>query len=132
MAKVLREEPERCQIALFNADWPRFLNSNPGLQKNPRLSLIGPESRSTNDLTRPQESLGQNIIFEQDQDKREQLVNEYIEASLPDWLGNWSLTEVDMNKNLYSCGVDSTLALTIKSQLENDLQVSFEVRWPIA
>ena len=40
MFKVLTEEPGRCQITLLDVDWPRFLKSNEGLRKTPRLSII--------------------------------------------------------------------------------------------
>ena len=47
---------------------------------------------------------------------------------MSEWTGNPSPSETDLNTSLYSYGVDSTAALTLKMQLEMNLQVSFEVR----
>ena len=127
MAKVLTEEPGRCQISLFDADWPRFLKSNAGLRKTPRLSVISNASSTSDGQTSSSESLAQRIILEKDQEKRTELVNEYVGMSVTEWTGISSPSETDLNKSLYSYGVDSTAALTLKMQLETNLQVSFEV-----
>ncbi|KAJ7385705.1 hypothetical protein OS493_013734 [Desmophyllum pertusum] len=127
MAKVLTEEPGRCQISLFDADWPRFIKSNAGLRKTPRLSVITAEINASDNQTSSTESLAQRIILEKDREKREELVNEYVAISVTEWTGMSSPSETDLNKSLYSYGVDSTAALTLKMQLETNLQVSFEV-----
>ena len=128
MAKVLTEEPGRCQISLFDADWPRFIKSNAGLRKTSRLSAITAEINASESQNSSTESLAQRIILEKDADKRTELVNEYVAISVTEWTGISSPTETDLNKSLYSYGVDSTAALTLKMQLESNLQVSFEVR----
>ena len=128
MAKVLTEEPGRCQISLFDADWPRFLKSNAGLRKSPRLTDISSTVNSSGSQTSSTESLAQRIILEKDPEKRAELVNEYVGVSVTEWTGISSPSEMDLNKSLYSYGVDSTAALTLKMQLETNLQVSFEVR----
>ena len=129
MAKVLTEEPGRCQISLFDANWPRFLKSNMGLRKTPLLSVISTEINSSDSQASSSESLAQGIVLEKDQEKRAELVKEYIAVSMTEWTGISSLSETDLNKSLYSYGVDSSTALTLKMQLETNLQVSFEVSW---
>ena len=128
MAKVLIEDPYRCQISLFDADWPRFLKSNAGLRKTPRLSVIATEISASESQTGSAESLAQKIILEKDPEKRAELINEYVSVSATAWTGISSPSETDLNSSLYSYGVDSTAALTLKMQLETNLQVSFEVR----
>ena len=129
MVKVLTEEPGRCQISLFHANWPRFLKSNTGLRKTPLLSAISSEINPSDSQTNSTESLAQRIILEKDQEKRAELVKEYVDVSVTEWTGISSPSETDLNKSLYSYGVDSTAALTLKMQLETNLQVSFEVSW---
>lgn len=129
MGKVLNEEPGRCQIALCNVDWPRYLSTNEALERSPRLSIIASEEKASENLSESSESLAQRIILEQDSDKRKDLISEYISAAIPDWFGIAVATEADFNKSLYSYGVDSTSALTLKMQLQTNLQVSFEVCW---
>ena len=127
MAKVLTEDPGRCQISLFDADWPRFIKSNPGLRKTSRLSHITVEINAPESQTRLTESLAQRIILEKDADKRAELVNEYVAILVTEWTGISSPSETDLNKSLYSYGADSTASLTLKMQLESNLQVCFEV-----
>ena len=128
MAKVLTEEPGRCQIGLFDVDWPRFLKSNAGLRTTPKLAIISTTINPAESQTSSAESLAQRIILEKDPEKRAELVNEYVSVASTEWTGISSLSEMDLNKSLYSYGVDSTAALTLKMQLETNLQVSFEVR----
>lgn len=127
MAKVLTEEPGRCQISLFDADWPRFLKSFEGLKKSSRLSFVTSKINASETQTSLTESLAQRIILEKDEDKRAELVKEYVGISVAELSGISSPSETDMNKSLYSFGVDSTAALTMKMELESNLQVSFEV-----
>lgn len=128
MVKVLTEDPGRCQISMFDADWPRFLKSNTGLKKTPRLSILRSTVNAPDNQTNSTESLAQKIVLEKDGEKRAELINEYITATMSEWTGNPSPSETDLNTSLYSYGVDSTAALTLKMQLEMNLQVSFEVR----
>ena len=129
MVKVLKEEPGRCQISLFNADWPGFLKSNEGLKKAPRLSVIRSTVKASDKGTNSTESLAQRIVLEKDGGKRAELINEYISGLMTELVtGNLSSSETDLNASLYSYGVDSTTALTLKMNLEKNLQVSFEVR----
>ncbi|XP_078372526.1 mycocerosic acid synthase-like isoform X4 [Oculina patagonica] len=127
MAKVLTEEPSRFQIGLCGVDWPRFLKNNTGLRKTSRLSLITAEINTSETTTTSTESLVQRIMLEKDLEKRSELVMEYVSLSATEWTGMSSLSETDLNKSLYSYGVDSTAALSMKMQLEANLQVSFEV-----
>ncbi|KAJ7385694.1 hypothetical protein OS493_013722 [Desmophyllum pertusum] len=127
MAKVLTEEPSRCQISLFDVDWPRFIKSNDRLRKTPRLFTILVETNAFDNQTSSSESLAQRIILEKESEKRAELVNEYVAISVTECAGISSPSETDLNKSLYSYGVDSTAALTLKMQLETNLQVSFEV-----
>ena len=55
------------------------------------------------------------------------LIFEYVRISIAELTGSSSLSETDLNKSLYSYGIDSTAALTLKMLLESNLQVSFEV-----
>ena len=126
MVKVLTEEPSRFQISLCGVDWPRFLKSNSGLRKTSRLSKIAAEI-TTSETQTSSESLVQRIMMEKNPEKKSELVTEYIALCVKEWTGMTSRSETDLNKSLYSYGIDSTAALTIKMQLEADLQVSFEV-----
>ena len=130
MVKVLTEEPGRCQISLFNADWPLFLKSSEGLKRTPRLSIIRSTVNASDRETSSTESLAQRIVLEKDGGKRAELINEYVSVSMTELLsGNLSSSETDLNASLYSYGVDSTTALSLKMHLEKDLQVSFEVHF---
>ena len=55
------------------------------------------------------------------------LIFEYVRISVAELTGSSSLSETDLNKSLYSYGIDSTAALTLKMLLKSNLQVSFEV-----
>ena len=128
MVKVLTEEPGRCQISLFNAEWSQFLKSNEGLKKTPRLSIIRSTVNAPDKETSSTESLAQRILLEMDGEKRAELIKEYVSVSMTELLtGNLSSSETDLNASLYSYGVDSTTALTFKMHIEKTLQVSFEV-----
>lgn len=127
MAKVLTEEPSRFQISLFGVDWPRYINSNTGLQNTPRLSMFTSEINVSESQTNTAESLLQRIRLEKDPDKKDELIVEYVRISVAELTGSSSLSETDLNKSLYSYGIDSTAALTLKMLLESNLQVSFEV-----
>ena len=127
MAKVLTEQPSRSQITLFGVDWPRYIRSLIGLKKTPRMLLIRDEINDSDNQTFTSESLAQNITLEKDEDKRGELVKEYVVLVLTEWAGISSGTEVDLNKSLYNYGLDSAGALTLKMQFESNLQVSFEV-----
>ena len=129
MAKVLTEEPDRCQIALFDADWSRYLKNNPGVGKTPRLSIIAAEVNNLDSEISSSKSLGQRIILEKDKKKRAELVNEYVRVTVTEWTGISSPSEADLNKSLYSYGVDSAAAVNMKTNIETALQVSFEVRF---
>ena len=131
MAKVLTEEPDRCQICLIDADWPRFLKNKGGLRKSPRLRLIADEINTSDSQTSSTESLAQKIILEKAEEKRAELVKEYVSVLVTEWTGISSLCETDLNKSLYSYGTDSAKALTLKMELETNLQVSFEVCWSV-
>ena len=126
MAKVLKENPARWQITLMEADWSRFLKSNKNLNTT-RLGDISVAAKVADSQVSGSASLAQRIVLEKERNKRSQLVKEYIIATIKEWTGISSLSEVDLNNSLYSYGVDSTAALTLKMQLEADLQVSFEV-----
>lgn len=129
MFKVLTEEPGRCQISLFDANWPRILKTNAGLKRTPRLSIISSTAKASDNETNSTASLAQRIVLEKDREKREELINEYVSVSVTEFTGNSSPTEIDLNASLYGYGVDSTTALTLKMQLEMNLQVSFEVHF---
>ena len=124
---MLTEEPGRCQIALFDADWPRFLKTNTGLNTTPRLSVIRSTINASDNQTNAAESLAQRIVLEKDGGKREELITDWVRVAMEEWTGNSSASEADLNTSLYSFGVDSTVALTLKMLLEMNLQVSFEV-----
>ena len=129
MAKVLTEEPCRCQITLLSVDWPQFLKSFEGLRKASRLSIIRASTMNIDDLqTNSTESAAQRIILEKDRGKRAELISEYVGLAATSWTGVSSPSETDLSKSLYSYGVDSTAALSLKMQLESNLGVSFEVR----
>ena len=127
MFKVLTKEPGRCQISLFDADWPRLFKTNAGLKRTPRLSIISSTANASDNETNSTESLAERIVLEKDKEKRGELINQYVSVSVTEFTGNSSSSEIDLNASLYSYGVDSTTALTLKMQLEINLQVSFEV-----
>ena len=127
MAKVLTEEPGRCQITLLDADWPQFIKRNEELKKTPRLSIIASEVNASDVQTSSTESLAQRIILEKEEDKKTELVSEFVGISVAELSGVSAPSETDMKRSLYSYGVDSTAALTLKMQLKTSLQVSFEV-----
>ena len=127
MFKVLTKEPGRCQILLFDADWPRLFKTNAGLKRTPRLSIISSTAKASDNETNSTESLAERIVLEKDKEKRGELINQYVSVSVTEFTGNSSSSEIDLNASLYSYGVDSTMALTLKMQLEINLQVSFEV-----
>lgn len=127
MFKVLTKEPGRCQISLFDADWPRLFKTNAGLKRTPRLSIISSTAKASDNETNSTESLAERIVLEKDKEKRGELINQYVSVSVTEFTGNSSSSEIDLNASLYSYGVDSTTALTLKMQLEINLQVSFEV-----
>ena len=133
MFKVLTEEPGCCQIALLDVDWRRFLKSNAGLQRTLRLFHIRSNvniSDSQNSSTQPNkiESLAQMILLEKIGERREDLIKEYVSVTMTEWIGS-SPSGTDLNTSLYNYGVHSTAALTLKMQLEMNLQVSFEVHF---
>jgi len=127
MAKVLTEEPSRFQITLCAMDWSLFMTSFDGLKKTPRMSLIKSEIKDSGIQTHSSDSLAQNITLEKDEEKRRELVMEYVCLLMTEWAGMPSGSEVDLNKSLYNYGLDSAGALTLKMQFEANLQVSFEV-----
>ena len=128
MAKVLTEEPSRFQIILSALDWPRYLRTYEGLRKTPRLSAITAELNISENQTNSTESLVERIVLERDSEKRAGLVLEYLGLVVQERTGLTTLSETDLNKSMYSYGIDSTGALTLKMQLEAELEVSFEVR----
>lgn len=126
MAKVLTEEPSRFQITLCGVDWARCMRSFVGLKKTPRMSLIKAEIKDSDNQTLT-DSLAQNITLEKDEEKRGELLMEYVGQVMTEWAGLPSGSEVDLNKSLYNYGLDSAGALTLKMQFEANLQVSLEV-----
>lgn len=128
MARILTEEPGRSQIALIGADWPQCFKSDRELRKMPRLAFITAENDAYDNQPSSAESLVQRIRLEKDSEQRSEQVMNYISNSVKKLTGIASLSEADLNKNLYSYGFDSTGALSLKMQFEADLQVSFEVR----
>ena len=127
MAKVLTEAPSRFQITLCGVDWSRYMRSLIGLKKTPRMLLIRDEVNDSDNQTFTSEFLAQNITLEKDEEKRGQLVKDYVVLVLSEWAGISASSEVDHNKSLYNYGFDSAGALTLKMQFEANLQVSFEV-----
>ena len=127
MAKVLTEEPSRFQIALCGVDWPRYIKSIKGLKMTSRLSVIRAEMNDSDSQENSSESLAQQIILRKDPEKRGELVMEYVGLVMKEWTGISSSSETDLNKSLGSYGMDSSGALTLKMQIESNLQVSFEV-----
>ena len=127
MKKVLLEEPLRSQICLADIDWPRFLKSNLGLARSSRVQYISTDVRAAQAQNSSAESLATRIQVEKDAEKRVEMILEYITVPFASWIGVQSLSETDLNTSLHSYGIDSTGALTLKMQLESNLQVSFEV-----
>ena len=127
MAKVLTEEPSRFQITLCGVDWSRYMVSLIGLKKTPRMSLIKAEIKDSDNGTYSSDSLAKTITLEKDDERRAELVMEYVVLVMTEWTGMSSGSEVDLNKSLYNFGLDSAGALTLKMQFESNLQVSFEV-----
>ena len=129
MAKVLTEKPSCFQIVLCGVDWPRYTQSMIGLKKTSRMSIIRSEINDSDSQSTSSDSLAQQILLEKDAEKRNELVTEYVVLVINEWAGISSSAETDLNKSLYSYGIDSAGALTLKKQLESSLPVSFEVGW---
>ncbi len=127
MAKVLTEQPSCFQIILCGVDWPQYVKSIPGHRKSSRMSVIRAEFNDSDSQTSSSESLAQQIMLEKDPETRGELVTEYAVMVINEWAGISSNSETDLNKSLYSYGIDSAGALTLKMQLESILPVSFEV-----
>ena len=127
MAKVLTEAPSRFQITLCGVDWSRYMRSLIGLKKTSRMLPIRDEVNDSDNQTFTSEFLAQNITLEKDEEKRGELVKDYVVMVLSEWAGISSSSEIDLNKSLYNYGFDSAGALTLKMQFEGNLQVSFEV-----
>ena len=126
MEQILMQEPLTCQLGVFDADWPRLLESSVGIKKSTRLMSINDEV-DTLKTEKDLESLGPRILLEADQKKKEEMVGEFVAELLSSWVGI-PPSELDLNTSLYGYGLDSFFALTFKMQLESTLQVSFEVR----
>lgn len=124
MDKVLTVEPSRSQIMLFGVEWPRFMKSSAGMRKTSRLSIIAAEISASDIQT---DSLVQRIILEKDLEKKHELVMEFVSVIVRESTGLSSRSETDLNKSLYSYGIESSSALTLKMQIEANLQISFEV-----
>ena len=127
MAKVLTQEPSRSQISLFGVDWFRFMKSNTGIRKSLRFSLITGGMSISDGQTNTTDSLLQRIQMEGNPEAKDKLVLEYICMVMSDLSGHSFSSETDLNKSLYSQGIDSTAALTLKMLLESNLQATFEV-----
>lgn len=127
MVKVLTEKPSCFQITLCGVDWPRYIKS--GLKTTSRMSVITAEINASDSQTNSSESLSQQIMLEKDAERREELLTEYVVLAINEWTGISSSLEIDLNKSLYSYGIDSASALTLKMQVESNLPVSFEVSW---
>jgi len=127
MAKVLTEEPCRFQITLLGVDWSRYIKSISGLRKTSRMSVIRAEINDSDSQTSSSETLAQQIMLEKDAEKRGELVMGYVGLVMKEWTGISSSSEVDLNNSLYNYGIDSAGALTLKMQIESNLQISFEV-----
>ena len=127
MAKVLTEEPSRFQIALCGLDWPRYMKSFKGLKMTSRMLVMRAEINDSDSQENSSESLAQQIMLGKDPEKRGELVKEYVGLVMREFTGMSSNSETDLNKSLYSYGIDSATALTLKMQFESNLQVSFEV-----
>ena len=129
MAKVLTEKPSCFQITLCGVDWPRYTKTITGIKKTSRMSVITAEINASDSQTNSSESLAQQILLEKDTERRDELLTDYVVLVINEWTGMSSSLETDLNKSLYSYGVDSASALTLKVQLESNLPVSFEVGW---
>lgn len=125
MEEILVNDPLVCQLGVFDADWSRLMETSVALNNSARLTSIKEEvdiQRSHHDT----DSLGPRIIMESDLKKKQSMVEEYVYEIVSQWVGV-SPSEIDLNTSLYSYGLDSFFALTLKMQLETTLQVSFEV-----
>ncbi len=127
MAKVLTEKPSCFQITLCGVDWPQYIKNIQGLKKTSRMSVIRAEINDSDGPASSSESLAQQIMLEKDAEKRGELVMKYIILVINEWAGNSSSSETDLNKSLYSYGIDSAGALTLKMQFESNFPVSYEV-----
>ena len=127
MAKVLAQEPSRSQISLISIDWFRFMKSFTGLQNSLRFSLITAGMSVSDSQTNTTDSLLRRIQMERDPEAKGQLILEYLCIVMSDLSGHSFSSEMDLNKSLYSQGIDSAAALTLKMLLESNLQATFEV-----
>lgn len=127
MKKVLIEEPNRAQICLADVDWARVLQTCPALAQSPRLERISAAENTAQAQANSAQSLAPKILQEEDEERRSELVLQYVKVAMATCTGMKSLAETDLTASLDSLGIDSNAALTLKMQFEANLQVPFEV-----
>ena len=127
MNKVLVEEPARSQICLADIDQPRFMHSNLEYMQSTRMEQIIAEINRKQNQSSSTQSLVTKILLEKDEEKRIEVILKYVSATMASLAEMQSMSEADLSTSLYSYGIDSTAALTLKMQFEANLEVSFEV-----
>ena len=126
MERILIEEPMISQISLFDVDWDRLIQAPYGPQMTTRMTSIISESETSQTAGNLMKDLGSKILLESDVKNKEDMVTRYVTGFLGDWIGV-SPSEIDLEASLYSHGIDSFFALTLKMRLETTLDMSFEV-----
>lgn len=127
MNKVLVEEPARSQICLADIDQPKFIQKNVKYMQSTRMERIAAEINRKQNQSSSTQSLVTKILLEKDEEKRIEMILEYVSTAMASLAEMQSMSEADLGTSLYSYGIDSTAALTLKMQFEANLEVSFEV-----
>ena len=127
MNKVLVEEPGRSQICLADIDQSRFMQNNLEYMQSTRMERIIAEINRKQNQSSSTQSLVTKILLEKDEEKRIEMILEYVSTTMASLAEMQSMSEADLSTSLYSYGIDSTAALTLKMQFEANLEVSFEV-----
>lgn len=124
MDEVLTTMPERSNICICDVDWRTFLNSLPIRKAH---SLIYDEMWK--EIPKAENNIGnilEMILKERSNEKRLEIITGYIKGWIAAWISG-SAEEVDCNVPLFTYGIDSVGATALKSQIEKDLQLDFQV-----
>ncbi|XP_048587065.1 mycocerosic acid synthase-like polyketide synthase isoform X2 [Nematostella vectensis] len=126
LLEILKCQPSRCQVTLSEIDWPRFFKSNEESALSKRVEHLREEVNHLEQHADATASLASRTLFERDTAARNQLIEEFVITTLTRCFEMDSFSETDQMTSLYSFGVDSITALTLKVAFETSLQISFE------
>ena len=124
MDEVLTTMRRRSNVCICDIDWRTFLNSLPVRKAN---SIIYDELRKEIPAHEEAcENILERILKARSNEKRLEIITTYIKEWIAAWISG-SAEEVDCNVSLFTYGIDSVGATALKSQIEKDLQIDFQV-----